>query len=173
MLYDHIIRGNTNTKCTLTYIDYIAAFDSASHKFLDRALSKAGASRKTRAMFRAIYEVAVGVARANDIDGKKVYSQHFKISRGVIQGDIISPVLFILALDQLVQTHDTSGTGYSCGNSLTLRVLGYADDAALIEPDVGDMTTRLSALAKPRCWRQTCRSPCQKPFHSTLPGARK
>ena len=67
MLYDHIINGNHN--CTITYIDFKAAFDSVSHKFLDATLAKAGASRKTRAIFRAIYEVAAGVVRAKGTDG--------------------------------------------------------------------------------------------------------
>lgn len=93
------------------------------------------------------YEVAAGVVRVNGIDGKRVYSGSFDVTRGVIQGDIIPPVLFILALDQLIQTRDVHGTGFNCDNIFTLRVLGYADDAALIEPRVDDMTTRLTVLA--------------------------
>ena len=126
---------------------YTAAFDSVSHKYLDAALKSAGASRKTRSMFRAIYEVAAGIVRVNDMGGKKVFSGFFNVARGVIQGDIISPVLFILALDQLIQQRDRHGTGYNCDNILTLRVLGYADDAALIEPRVEDMTIRVTTLA--------------------------
>ena len=145
VLYDNIINGNSN--CVVTYIDYTAAFDTVSHKYLDSALAKAGASRKTRAIFRAIYSVAAGMVRANSTDGKKIYSETFDVRRGVIQGDIISPVLFILALDQLFQQNDTLGSGYNCSNILTLRVLGYADDAALIEPTVDAMTARLSAIA--------------------------
>ena len=64
----------------------------------------------------------------------------------MVQGDIISPVLFILALDQLVQSTDTSGKGIKC-SFLHVRVLGYADDAALIEPTVEAMTERLTELA--------------------------
>ena len=46
-------------------------------------------------MFRAIYEAAVGgVARINGTDGQLIYSESFDVRRGVIQGDIISPVLF-------------------------------------------------------------------------------
>ena len=49
LLYDHII--NKNKACVITYIDYTAAFDSISHKFLDKTLATAGASRKSRAIF--------------------------------------------------------------------------------------------------------------------------
>ena len=131
----------------VTYIDYSAAFDSVSHKFIDATLADAGASRKTRAIFRAIYEAAAGVARVSGIDGTYSFSGAFSVGRGVIQGDIISPVLFVLALDQLVQSFDRSGKGVKCGRILKMRVLGYADDAALMEETVEAMTERLTALA--------------------------
>ena len=145
ILYDNIIRGDKS--CTVTYIDYAAAFDSVSHKFLDAALAKAGAKRKTRKIFRSIYEAAAGTVRINGTNGTHVFAENFNLERGVIQGDIISPILFILAIDQLVQTYDTHGTGHKCSEILTIRILGYADDAALIEPRVDDMTCRLTTLA--------------------------
>ena len=44
------------------------------------------------------------MARVRDVnDGLNMYSEIFKVRRGVVQGDIISPVLFILALDQIMQ----------------------------------------------------------------------
>ena len=52
-------------------------------------------------MFRVIYRVVTGTGKVNDTDGAQVFSEYFKISRGVIQGDIISSILFILTLDQL------------------------------------------------------------------------
>ena len=63
IIYDKIIRENE--KLVETFIDFKAAFDSLSHKFIDAALVKAGASRKTRTMFRAIYKVTIGVAKVN------------------------------------------------------------------------------------------------------------
>ena len=55
---------------------------------MDRALRKAKASRKTRALFRVIYEAAQGAARVKSEDGKIRVSKAFDIQRGVIQGDI-------------------------------------------------------------------------------------
>ena len=100
VLYDQVI--NSNSSCVVTYIDYSAAFDSVSHRFMDYTLAKTDASKKSRAIFRAIYSAASGVARVRSTDGKFIFSGSFNIGRGVIQGDIVSPVLFIMALDQLL-----------------------------------------------------------------------
>ena len=118
-----------------------------SHKYIDSVLARAGASRKCRAIVRAIYDVAQGMVRVNGILGKKIFSGKFDINRGVVQGDIVSPLLFILALDNLIQQHDTAGKGVKCGHELTVRMLGYADDAAMAEERIEEMTTRLTTLA--------------------------
>ena len=69
------------------------------------------------------------------------------MGRGVIQGDIISPVLFILTLDALVQQYDTvRGKGFKCGHILLLDVLSYVDDVTLFSDTVNDMTKRLTKL---------------------------
>ena len=104
-------------------------------------------SRKFRSIFRAIYQAAQGAARIRGVDGKVTFSKWFDIQSGVIQGDIISPVLFILALDQLVQTIDTGGEGVRVGSIGKLHVLGYADDAAMMEETEEMMTTRLTKFA--------------------------
>ena len=119
---------------------------SYTSSWTSKTLAAAGASNKSRAIFRAIYKAANGIARVRGTDGAYILSGKFNVCRGVIQGDIISPVLFILALDQLVQSIDKSGTGVKCG-ILKVRVLGYADDAALVELTVEAMTRRLTDLA--------------------------
>ena len=88
---------------------YKAAFDSVSHKFINNTLASAGVSIKTtRQIFRVIYTNTSGVVRRlNGIHGKIIYSNFFNIGRGVVQGDMISPVLFIPNLDQLVQKYVT------------------------------------------------------------------
>ena len=132
----------------LTFIDYSAAFDSVSHKFLDRSLAKAGASRKTRAMFRTIYKAACGMARVRGLNGKTIYSKSFKVRRGVVQGDIISPVFFILAMEQIFRLHDNEGDGVAVGNHLHIGVLGYADDIALASLSTDKMTDRVTSVAR-------------------------
>ena len=145
VLVDQVIKENG--KVFLTFIDYSAAFDSVSHKFLDRSLADAGASRKTRALFRAIYAAAEGMARVKDLDDRHIHSEVFSIRRGVIQGDIISPIFFILTMEQIFRIHDQSPHDTQVGNYLQIGVLGYADDAALISQDVETMSRRLTSIA--------------------------
>ena len=59
------------------------------------------------------------------------------VKSNICRSDIISSVFFTLALDQLVQTIDKTGTGLKC-DILNIRVLGYVDDAelSLVEPTV-------------------------------------
>ena len=114
-----------------------AAFDSVSHRFIDTALREAKVPIKIRAMYRAIYQAASAYTTVPSADdGKQVKSKSFKIRRGVVQGDITSPLYFILALELILRIHDNvPGKGVPLG-SVIIHTLGYADDAALI--DFGD-----------------------------------
>ena len=78
------------------------------------SLKRAGTSRKTRVMFRAIYAAAKGTARVRDLNGNQVYSSTFKVRRGVIQGDIISPIF-----------HSHYGTNVQVARSLARRCEGW------------------------------------------------
>ena len=136
-------------KICITFIDYSTAFDSIGHKFLDRSLEAAGASRKTRAIFRAIYEAAVGVVRVRGLKDKTIYSEHFAVVRhDVIQGDIISPIFFVLTMEQIFRLHDTSGDGVDMGNHLCIGVLGYTDDVTIISRCPETMTKRVSMVSR-------------------------
>ena len=57
-------------------------------------------------MFRAVYNSASAFTTASDTDGKAtIRSDVFKIRRGVVQGDITSPLYFILALPKTKAMH--------------------------------------------------------------------
>ena len=113
------------------FIDYTAAFDSVSHKFVDQTLEKAGVSNKVRAMYRAVYKAAAAFTDVAGVDGKKVRSNRFSIERGVLQGDVASPLFFILALELILRRYDAAGPekGVTLAETM-IHVLGYADDVA-------------------------------------------
>lgn len=136
----------------ITFIDYSAAFDSVSHRFIDVALKEADISTKVRAMFRAVYAAASAYTTVATADGKQVKSDTFTIDRGVVQGDITSPLYFILALELILRRYDLfAAKGIPLAGAV-IHTLGYADDAALI--DYGDAeglaraTLRVTEIAK-------------------------
>ena len=59
-------------------------------------MAAAGASTKSRAMFRTLYRTAQGIARVRKPDGETVDSNPYDIRKSVLQGDTLSPYLFIL-----------------------------------------------------------------------------
>jgi hypothetical protein len=115
-LMDEVIR--TGNGCVLTFIDFVSAFDTVSHHFLDESMGEIEAElieqnrlqevlrlRKCRAMFRAIYAKASACVRVTDSAGQRMCSDMFPVDRGVVQGDIFSPVAFILALAVVMMRH--------------------------------------------------------------------
>ena len=60
----------------VSFVDFTAAFDSVSHKFLDEALAEAGAAPKSRALFRAMCIAAEGRVRVRGAGGVHI-SQPF------------------------------------------------------------------------------------------------
>ena len=94
------------------------------------------------------YSVANAKTAVSDIDGEIVYSDSFRIRRGVVQGDITSPVYFILALELILELHDTHpGKGVDFGET-RVHTLGYADDAALLDYDASLASERVTAIAQ-------------------------
>ena len=82
------------------------------------------------------------------IDGKEIFSDVFLIRRGVIQGDITSPLYFILALELILKRHDNiTGRGINLGGD-TVHTLGYADDAGLLDGDIATATKRVTSIAQ-------------------------
>ena len=92
-------------KITITFVDYTAAFDTISHKFIDRALKEAGATVKIRSIFRAVHKAVSTCVTTKSSDGV-IKSNSFKTRRGVLQGDVTSPLCFILALQLILKLHD-------------------------------------------------------------------
>ena len=106
---------NESKPAVITFIDYTAAFDTVSHAFLDKALSSAGASLKLRRVIQTIFNAASGCVRIRTPGGQEEISSTFNIARGVLQGDIFSPVAFITGLMHIFNTHDIPNAAVTVG----------------------------------------------------------
>ena len=137
-------------EAVVTFIDYTAAFDTESQVFLDEALSSAGVSSKVRRMIQSIFTAASGCIRIRNPDRSVETSEPFNISRGVLQGDIFSPVAFIVGLWRTFSLHDIPESGVTVGDpphQVTVSSLEYADDAALIDDNASKASIRITAIA--------------------------
>ena len=70
-----------------------------------------------------------------------------RVSNGVKQGGILSPVLFTVYIDELLITLQSSGLGCYIGNNF-MAALGYADDVILITPTVSALKQMLNLCDK-------------------------
>lgn len=61
------------------------------------------------------------------------FSNSFKVSNGVKQGAILSPLLFSVYMDELLQRLSRANIGCHIGNKFC-GALGYADDVSLLAP---------------------------------------
>ena len=134
------------TRLCVTFLDLKQAFDSVSHACLEAALRDAGASDKSIAMFRAVYSMAKGAVRVTGADGSRLISREFDIGRGVLQGDLISPLYFIIALAYVFKESDPGGSAKILG--LLIDALFYADDAALLSSTAEEAAKRMDAISK-------------------------
>ena len=75
-------------------------------------------------------------------------SDKFPARRGVIQGDLTSPIYFIIALEAILRRHDNvENKGIDFG-VVRLHTLGYADDATLIDMNPTIASARVSSIAQ-------------------------
>ena len=119
----------------ITYIDFIAAFDSILHSYLLSALKEYGVPSKYCRLIQEIYKTAAVHVRIMQPDGNKSYSRSIAIRRGMLQGDIPSPQGFIVALDKLIKEHGGAGISPNIGlkvtDNLQLIYLEFAGNATI------------------------------------------
>ena len=66
----------------------------------------------------------------------------------MVQGDITSPVYFILALELILELHDRHPSKGVDFGRVRVHTLGYEDDAALLDYEVSTATERVTAIAQ-------------------------
>ena len=75
-----------------------------------------------------------------DVRWNSTYSNRFKVSNGVCQGAITSPLLFIIYIDGLTVLLRRSGIGCRL-DKLYYGVLGYADDLLQLSASMSGLHT--------------------------------
>ena len=124
------------------FIDYEKAFDSIEHPDLFQALREIGINEGYVCILEDIYTDATSrIHLDSDV------SEIVKISRGVRQGDTLSPKVFTAAMEAIFNKLPLDERGINVdGEQLT--DLRFADDVALTTSTVKDMETQLNDLNK-------------------------
>ena len=111
-------------------IDISKAFDSISHDSLLRGAQAFGAPAPLLNYLRSFYQNSVST-----FNFQSVHPQ-----RGVRQGDPLSPLLFIMAMDEALES--CASSGYSV-DDFEIHHLAYADDVILFAPSFSDLKTKI------------------------------
>ena len=108
-------------------LDLAKAFDSVSHKSIERALKRF----HTPPWIANFIVEGYRESRTN-IFLKDKASKDIIFRRGVKQGDPLSPIIFNLVLDELIESMCQSGEGIEVGDGRKVPTIAYADDLLLI-----------------------------------------
>ncbi len=132
-LIDEVKRLCANKQnCYLISLDAKKAYDSVSHKFIEKTLTNFGFSEGFVHIFRTLY---------NDITTKVLINgfrtDSIQIGRGVKQGDALSCSLFILLMETLIRNLENNKSVKNLHvNGIKLnKVTAYADDVAILTSD--------------------------------------
>lgn len=132
-------KDERNKTLYLAFIDYAKAFDSISHDSMWAALQEYETPSDLIQLIQDIYAKSISRVRL-DRSGKEI-----KISRGVRQGDPLSPRLFILVLQYVMKDLNWNNKGIFVRGSY-LSNLRFADDIVLFSESAKQLETMINDL---------------------------
>ena len=141
ILFETLRRRKAERKSTfIGFIDFAKAFDTVWRNGLLFKLNRAGVTGKMLRMIRQMYAKTTASVRVN---GR--FTDTFPIELGVRQGGVLSPLLFLVFINDLLDRLKAEGIGvhipglvadnpFSAARSQAMRLSGllWADDVALL-----------------------------------------
>lgn len=114
-----------------------------SHKHLTAGLERFGAAHDFIKIVENLYEGA-----CTKFTTSKGTIGSIRMTRGVKQGDPLSPLLFNIAMDPLISEITAQGNGNKFGKTDSERIesLAYADDNCVLTGSVGEMNHNLAIV---------------------------
>jgi hypothetical protein len=129
----------------LFYIDFKNAFGSIDHARLLSIMADLGYPQDAINLIRNIYSNSSTIFFGSHFGKTKLV----QIQRGTIQGDTLSPYLFIISLEPLLRWLERGNLGYKLKTSQhTLSSAAYADDLAIITSDIKHIQPQLNKIDK-------------------------
>ncbi|KAI8514967.1 hypothetical protein Bbelb_075580 [Branchiostoma belcheri] len=131
-----------NSQLYAVFVDYEKAFDSVDRNTLWNILSHYGIPPKIINMIKVFYsDFQAQVSHEGDL------TEPLNMTTGVRQGCLLSPLLFITALDWIMrETTEGGRTGIQWTLLSMLDDLDFADDLALLSYSIGQMRGKMQKL---------------------------
>lgn len=126
----------------VVFLDLTKAFDIVSHKHISEGLKRFGVDSH---FIDAVVDLYTDASTHFTL--AKGETPQIPMTRGVKQGDPLSPLLFNVAMDPLLEAISAQNNGFKWDESgLQLEALCYADDNGLLTEDPKDMQNNLDAV---------------------------
>ncbi|UYV72353.1 hypothetical protein LAZ67_9002758, partial [Cordylochernes scorpioides] len=129
-------------KLYVFFVDLRKAFDTVPHSLLWKKLTNLGVSYQFIHAIRNYYEQATVAVR-----WRGSITENIKIHSGVLQGEPLSPLLFILFMTDLIKMYDNSDlTSVYLPEFGDVHLLMYADDIAIIGESRVNLQKKINLL---------------------------
>ena len=126
----------------IAFIDFEKAYDSVWHDGLFFAMAKFGIGGAALRFIRALYSVQ-SARVATDVG----LTDHFSIRKGVRQGCVLSPFLFNIYINSLLENPSWNPVKIF-GSKIKFHGLLYADDVAILAPSKIQLTRALDHISR-------------------------
>jgi hypothetical protein len=124
-----------------TIVDISKAFDTIPHASIRPCLARKGIPAPIIEIIMKMYDSSRTTIKTKDNIGVEV-----EILRGVKQGDPLSPLLFNLCLEPLIENISKKTSGIKINNESSIPVLAFADDMVLLGEDEREAQSQVNEL---------------------------
>ncbi|XP_076397793.1 uncharacterized protein LOC143266086 [Megachile rotundata] len=125
-------------------LDISKAFDTVPHAIIISGLKRRGVSEKICELVKDMYTNCTTEIKTNDKNNKIL----IKLERGVKQGDPLSPLLFNLSIEALLEYIENSSQGISVSENEKVATLAFVDDIGIISQDRKEAQTQINKVVE-------------------------
>ena len=140
ILQQWCLSGSPKSQRFLAFLDIRAAYDSVDRRILWEKCKKKGLGDSLLKVLQALFDYNTSVVAIADNK-----SEPFPISSGVLQGSLLSPILYSMFIDDIVECVNAVPHSGDLLGGRPFRLLLYADDIVLMSRSERNLRDMLAA----------------------------